>query len=57
MVGVYHDGFLSMKHAYENCYTPLDVILVHCSVTPQQCVDGTDLYTSADSWVKRDKVE
>ena len=47
-----YPGFLSMKHAYEYC-TPLDGMLVHRRVTPQQYVAGTNFYT----WVKRDKVE
>ena len=48
-------GFLSMKHAkyMQYCYFPLDGMLVHRRVTPQQYVAGTNLYT----WVKRDKVE
>ena len=45
-------GFLSMKHAKEYCYCPLDGMLVHRGVTPQQYAAGTHLYT----WVKRDKV-
>ena len=48
-----HTGFHSMKHAQEYCYSPLDRMLVHHRVTPQQYVAGTHLYT----WVKRDKVE
>ena len=48
-----HTGFHSMKHAQEYCYSPLDRMLVHHRVTPQQYVTGTHLYT----WVKRDKVE
>ena len=43
----------SMKHAWKYYYSPLDGMLVHCRVTPQQYVAGTHLYT----WVKRDKVE
>ena len=46
-------GFRTMKQAYEYCYFPLDGMLVHRRVTPQQYVAGTHLYT----WVKRDKVE
>ena len=46
-------GFRSMKHAWEYCYSPLDGMLVHSRVTPQQYVTGNYLYT----WVKRDKVE
>ena len=34
-------------------YSPLDGMLVHRRVAPQQYVAGTHLYT----WVKRDKVE
>ena len=48
-----HTGFHSMKYAQEYCYSPLDRMLVHHRVTPQQYVAGTHLYT----WVKRDKVE
>ena len=46
-------GFRSMKQAKEYCYSPLDGMLVHCRVTPQQYVACTVLY----AWVKRDKVE
>ena len=46
-------GFRSMKHAWEYWHTPLDGMLVHRRVAPQQYVAGTYLYT----WVKRDKVE
>ena len=38
-------GFLSMKHAEGYCYTPLDGMLVHLRVTPQQFVASTRLYT------------
>ena len=48
-----YSGFLSMKHAKENCYSLLDGMLVHGRVIPQKYVAGTHLYT----WVKRDKVE
>jgi len=37
---------------WEYCYLPLDEMLVHLGVTPQQYVPGTHLYT----WVKRDNV-
>ena len=47
-----YPGFLSMKHAQEYCYSPLDGMLAHCRVTPQQYVAGTHLYT----WVKWSKV-
>ena len=46
-------GFLSVKHAKEYCYSPLDGMLVHFRVTSQQYVSGTHLY----AWVKRDKVK
>ena len=46
-------GFRTMKQEYEYCYSPLDGMLVYRSVTPQQYVAGTHLYT----WVKRDKLE
>ena len=52
MAGAY-PGFLNMKHAYEYCYSPLDGMLVHRKVTPQQYVARAHMYT----WVKRDKVE
>ena len=39
-----------MKHAEEYCYSPLDGMLVHRTVTPQQYVTSTHLYT----WVKRE---
>ena len=42
-----------MKHAKEYSYSPLDGMVVHCRVTPQQYVADTHLYT----WVKRDEVE
>ena len=48
-----YPSFLSMKHAEEYCYSPLDGMLVHRRVTPQQYVTGTHLYT----WVKRHTVE
>ena len=48
-----YPSFLSIKHAQEYCYSPLDGMVVHHRVTPQQYVAGTHLYT----WVKRDKVE
>ena len=38
-------GFLSRKHAEGYCYTPLDGMVVHCRVTPQQFVASTRLYT------------
>ena len=48
------------EHAYylsyfikEYCYSPLDGMLVHSRVTPQEYVAGTHLFT----WMKRDKVE
>ena len=37
---------------WEYCYSPLDGMLVHRRVTPQQYVAGTHLYT----WVERDNV-
>ena len=46
-------GFLSMKHATGVLLLPLDGMLVHCMVTPQQYVAGTPLYT----WVKTYKAE
>ena len=46
-------GFLSMKHAIGVLLLPLDGMLVHCMVTPQQYVAGTPLYT----WVKTYKAE
>ena len=36
----------------DDCYSPLDGMLVHHRVTPQQYVASTPLYT----WVKTDKV-
>ena len=44
--------FISMKHLGV-LLLPLDGMLVHRRVTPQQYVTRTHLYT----WVKRDKVE
>ena len=29
-----YTGYLSMKHAWEYCYSPLDGMLVHLRVTP-----------------------
>ena len=52
MSGAY-PGFLSMMHAWEYCYSPLDKMLVHRRVTSQQYVAGTHLYT----WVTRDILE
>ena len=52
MAGDY-PGFLSMKYAQEYCYSPVDGMLVHRRVNPQQCVAGTHLNTS----VKRNKVK
>ena len=40
-----YPGFLSIKHAQEYCYSPLDGMLVHRMVTHQQNVAGTHLYT------------
>ena len=48
-----YPGFISMKHLQEYRYSPLDGMLVHHGVTPEQYVASTHLYT----WVKRDKVE
>ena len=36
-----YPGFISMKHLQEYCYSPLDRMLVHRRVTPQQYVTGT----------------
>ena len=46
-------GFRSMKQAKEYFCSPLDGMLVHCRVTPQQYVACTLLF----AWVKRDKVD
>ena len=46
-----YPGFMIMKHLGV-LHFPLDEMLVHRRVTPQQYVAGTHLYT----WVKRDKV-
>ena len=48
-----YPGFLSMMHAWEYCFSPLDKMLVHRRVTSQQYVAGTHLYT----WVTRDILE
>ena len=48
-----YPSFFMMKHAWEYCYSPLDGMLVHCRVNPQQYITSTHLL----SWVKRDKVE
>ena len=47
-----YPGFLSMKHAQEYYYSPLDAMLAHCRITTQQYAAGTHLYT----WVKWSKV-
>ena len=46
-----YTSFFSMKHA-RSIATPVDGMLVHRRVIPQQYVAGTHLY----KWVKRDKV-
>ena len=42
-------GFLSVKHAEEYCYSPLDGMQIHRRVTLQQYVAGTRLYP----WVNK----
>ena len=38
--------FPCMKHTWEHCYSPMDVMLVHRRVTPQQyCMSPVPIYT------------
>ena len=48
MAGTY-PGFLSVKHAEEYCYSPLDGMQIHRRVTLQQYVAGARLYP----WVNK----
>ena len=43
-----HPGFISMMHAWEYCYSPLEGMLVHRRVTPNS-MSLVPIYTSGPS--------